>query len=535
MASPAFVRELIIQRSAHANGPATTVKRGKSLTYVNLGRKNLSSPRPQNLLVTWEWISEKNSESRGRKRSQPDPSEISSSGVDGEQDEPEDGLKLWGYMPGHVHYNLNRVDGEDSPKKGSPTESDKSDEVEGVLYAIPPRSITGIDKDTGIEGLAEFDIEIRRRIWTLLYIWDWQMSAWLGRPHLIDQKDVSFEFPNLRLDQSASEPNLLSPFAHMALQAQIARRIAPLMGDIQVISDLSTDQVSAVLNEMREYIRELPPVFRVEDPDRSLDERHPYYVFQRHQLHVVTHMTMLDFLKPYLARDPRKPKTPRDEELRKTGVGIALKLLGEARLLFDHEYPINAKFHMIVFAIFDTSTILCSAIIHDVDNVLPHREEVISAIESTLDMLQQLSYMTKLGASSYWFLLKLVQAAPVLSQYAPINKRQRRLQKFESTKSGSDVRTPLPQQTLPTTIAPVIEPEVKEAAPALDPLPVPEIATTDDLSFDLDQFLAQNPWGNSSNLDIGGMEVVWDWDDLNLDFSLMNNESTGNRPSEPDH
>jgi hypothetical protein len=31
----------------------------------------------------------------------------------------------------------------------------------------------GIDKDAGIEGLSEFDIEIRRRIWTLLYIWDW--------------------------------------------------------------------------------------------------------------------------------------------------------------------------------------------------------------------------------------------------------------------------------------------------------------------------------------------------------------------------
>jgi hypothetical protein len=32
---------------------------------------------------------------------------------------------------------------------------------------------TGIDKDAGIDELPEFDIEIRRRIWTLLYIWDW--------------------------------------------------------------------------------------------------------------------------------------------------------------------------------------------------------------------------------------------------------------------------------------------------------------------------------------------------------------------------
>lgn len=32
---------------------------------------------------------------------------------------------------------------------------------------------SGIDKDAGIDSLPEFDIEIRRRIWTLLYIWDW--------------------------------------------------------------------------------------------------------------------------------------------------------------------------------------------------------------------------------------------------------------------------------------------------------------------------------------------------------------------------
>jgi hypothetical protein len=30
----------------------------------------------------------------------------------------------------------------------------------------------GIDKDTGIEDLSEFDVEIRRRMWTVLYTWD---------------------------------------------------------------------------------------------------------------------------------------------------------------------------------------------------------------------------------------------------------------------------------------------------------------------------------------------------------------------------
>ena len=32
---------------------------------------------------------------------------------------------------------------------------------------------SGIDKEPQAEGLTEFDIEIRRRLWTLLFIWDW--------------------------------------------------------------------------------------------------------------------------------------------------------------------------------------------------------------------------------------------------------------------------------------------------------------------------------------------------------------------------
>jgi hypothetical protein len=250
------------------------------------------------------------------------------------------------------------------------------------------------------------------------------MSSWLGRPNLIDQKNLTFRFPNLRLDQSNSEPNLLSPFAHMALQADLGRRVAAL-SDGRSKNDLSAEQVFAIESECETFINNLPAIFRVADPDTALDERHPYFVFQRHQLHVVTFVTMLDYLKPYLTRDRQDKITNHDDEFRKMGVNIALRLLQVSRRLFDHEFPINAKFHMVVFSIFDTATILCSAIIHDRDNVLPQREEVMDVIDRSLEMLHQLSATTKLGASSYNFLSKLVQATPELSRHAPGSKRQR--------------------------------------------------------------------------------------------------------------
>jgi hypothetical protein len=337
------------------------------------------------------------------------------------------------------------------------------------------------------------------------------MSAWLGRPNLIDQKNLKFQFPNLRLDQSTTEPNLLSPFAHMALQAQLGRRVGAVLGEVQDVQNLSAKDVLAVESECEKFIADLPAIFRVKDPDTSHDEQHPYFVFQRHQLHCVIFVTMLDFLKPYLTRDRRDKRTERDDEFREMGIDIALRLLGVARKLFDHEFPINAKFHMVVFSIFDTATLLCSAIIHDCDCVLPHRQEVMDVIDSSLEMLHQLSLTTKLGATSYNFLQKLVQASPELSRKRPL-KRIRKPQTVPAPVSleSSSVLPP------PTTVP--VELSCEQTAATVES--IPPMTTSDDLSFDLDQFLLNNPFGDlgsSAALDMGGMEQIWDWENLHLD------------------
>lgn len=338
------------------------------------------------------------------------------------------------------------------------------------------------------------------------------MSAWLGRPNLIDQKNLAFKLPNLRLDQSTANPNLLSPFAHMALQAQLGRRIATVVGDGPSKTGLSAQQVLAVESECENFIDELPPIFRVESPDTSLDEQHPHFVFQRHQMHCVIFVTMLDFLKPYLTREHHEKHGDQDEQLRNMGVGIALRLIKVARNLFDYDFPINAKFHMVAFSVFDTATLMCSAIIHDRANVLPHREEVMDLIESSLDILYQLSLTTKLGASSYKFLFKLVQATPELSRYSPIVKRKRLASISVPAPASPDAKVSLSPGTALS--------EKVESLPTAAADTLPSMAAPDDLSFDLEQFLAQNPFGSlgdPSALDMGGMEQIWDWEDLHLD------------------
>jgi hypothetical protein len=340
------------------------------------------------------------------------------------------------------------------------------------------------------------------------------MSSWLGRPNIIDQKNLTFKFPSLRLDQSNTEPNQLSPFAHMNLQAQLGRRVTTKVGDTQPGTSLSATQVLAFESECEKFIDELPAIFRIKSPDTSLDEAYPYFVFQRHQLHCVIFLTMMDCLKPYLTRDPMDTMTDQDDEFRKMGVDIALRLLKVARNLFDYEFPINAKFHMVVFAIFDTATLLCSAVIHDRDQVLPHREEVMVAIDNSLHMLHQLSLTTKLGAASYNFLFKLVQATPELSRHSPLAKRQRQT-------SSSIPRTLSRQSTSASASVPPLAPAPTQSTSSpTPPAGSPPMTIPDDLAFDIEQFLAQNPFGtvgDPSALDMGGMEQIWDWEDLHLD------------------
>lgn len=299
----------------------------------------------------------------------------------------------------------------------------------------------------------------------------------------------------------------------MVLQAQLGRCVGTALAQVVDVKRMAARETLLVQSRCSGFVNELPAIFRVEDPDTSFDVQYPYFVFQRYQLHCVIFVTMLDFLKPYLTRLSSDKLTDQDDMFRFMGVETALKLLKVARRLFDHEFPINAKFHMVVFSIFDTATLLCSAIIHDREHLLPCRGEVKDAIESSLEMLHQLSLTTKIGTTSYAFLQNLVQATPALRQRASIKKRQRNeeIRTADVAPISTIIPVPAPMPVSGSAIS------VSETT-FIDQIPI--ITTTDDLTFDMDQFLANNPFGAYStptNLDMGGMEQIWDWEDLHLD------------------
>jgi hypothetical protein len=346
------------------------------------------------------------------------------------------------------------------------------------------------------------------------------MSAWLGRPHLIDQKDCDFILPNLRLD-SDTFSDALSPFAHITLQAMLARSITPHMGNNLSLGDLSVNQILGAEAECQTFIAQLPPVFRLDSPDLSLDQTYPFYTAQRFYLHVIIYMTRLYFFKSYLTRDRKDLKSPYTDQFRATGIDLALRLMAAARKQFEYEFPINAKWHIVLFSVFDTATLLCSAIIHDRGKSLPRRQEAVDAVEEALGMLQRLSKLTKIGCSSYNFLCSLTRVIPEISKHEPDPKRRRVV---TDERPAPEIPDPGIQEL--THSAPLIGPAESEVPTDLDPI-IPGTGI-DDLSFGLNQFVDQNAFDNASQFDMGGMEAMWDWDALNLDDFL--NQDPGPPP-----
>lgn len=337
------------------------------------------------------------------------------------------------------------------------------------------------------------------------------MSAWLGRPHLIDQKDCHFKFPNLRLD--CDPESHVSPFTHVNVQGILARRVTQHMGDVLDLGELSEMQILNVEDECAKFIRELPQVFDIACPDLSYDKDHPYYAFQRYQLHTVIYMTRVHLYKPYLTNS-RNGKSVYDKQFRSTGVDLCLDLLKLARKLFDHEFPNNARFHLGVFCTFDTATLLCSTILHDCDKGLDKRHEVLDGINSALNMLYQISAITKIGASSYHFLAGLVQAITESTKQPSSSKRQ----KIESHAQYLAVEKTLEDPCAPTLTTPPGEraPTIDDAEPdqPLSYQPAPS------LSWEVTPFLEFDPLDPSLQLDMGGLEHIWDWENLNLDAFL---------------
>jgi hypothetical protein len=243
------------------------------------------------------------------------------------------------------------------------------------------------------------------------------MSSLLDRPILISENHAAP--PNLRLENPTASPDFPSPFTHVKLQYDLICAYIKKFGSI---SDHSTPQtVFEICDLIETWMANLPAPYALENPDTQYDAEYRYVLMQRRHTHAVGYSSLLTPLKPYLTKAMTAASPEAERKLRAKGVEVALALMNAGNSLFNFVFPVRAKYHFVVFCIFDTAALLCAAILHDGPGKdgkrgtypLPQREKVIEAIASAVDMLEQLNNHTKTGAMSYRIITKLIGALPV--------------------------------------------------------------------------------------------------------------------------
>ncbi|KIW02621.1 uncharacterized protein PV09_06066 [Verruconis gallopava] len=267
----------------------------------------------------------------------------------------------------------------------------------------------GIHNEALWDGLTEFDCEIRRRLWTTLYIWDRFMGMMLSRPLLINDRYCSVKYPSVNLEYDPAYPDLPCPHKHMELQQRLCQAV---IGDFDGSKPtISVDDALTVIRAVNRWLDTLHPVYRLVDTDTRYDATHKYLKLQRLQTVCMGYSSIVSALKTFLTQT-NKPEPKLDSRMLQELQGIAiekcLQLMDIAQQLADLYIPDFNKYFLIVFTPFDTSALLCSAIIHDTKRILPRRNDILKGIAQGLSLLRRLAHITKTGSVAESVITSLV-------------------------------------------------------------------------------------------------------------------------------
>ncbi|CAM1510088.1 Fc.00g004230.m01.CDS01 [Cosmosporella sp. VM-42] len=263
----------------------------------------------------------------------------------------------------------------------------------------------GLHKESASDSMLEFDREMRRRVWCILDTWDWQFASGLCRPTIIDHTDIDVNLPNLTLEDLNP-----SPLLHMKLQSEVIGDLAARFSAPKNVVTLA--EIEEYKGMIEAWFRSFPPVYSVDNPDKSVDHLHPWVSSHRFYIHTMAYLMILNPIRIHLAK-PYTRASPKDElKVRADAVYYSLRNLDTTTQWVDETSHRDGRFHFIIFSLFDTATVLSTAIIKDTDQTVPRRDEILIAIHNAVKLLKRLNNISKTAKTSYEILSRLAQRVP---------------------------------------------------------------------------------------------------------------------------
>ncbi|KAJ3549852.1 hypothetical protein NM208_g280 [Fusarium decemcellulare] len=182
-------------------------------------------------------------------------------------------------------------------------------------FAIRMAQAQGMHVDGESWGLPPKVLETRRRLWCTLYSMDRSISLATGRPYTINSKHcMEMKIRNVWIDDespedaaAAAEKPVEDPTP--SIYYKFSQLLATILGDIHddcfglvvmTTSYQTYEKVMTLDQLLLDWAAGLPPYFRLENADTSLDSERPFLKWQRMYLHSSYHFARITLHRTYV-------------------------------------------------------------------------------------------------------------------------------------------------------------------------------------------------------------------------------------------
>lgn len=251
----------------------------------------------------------------------------------------------------------------------------------------PINLVSGLHKEAARRDIPELQRELNRRLWCVLNTWDWQMSALLSRPLIIDRAGTDVGLPSLTLETFSP-----SPLLHMKTQSGLITRLAAKFGQPK---NVAAADVTEYQDTVQDWMKRLPAPYSMTDPDTSKDDTYPWIKLHRHYLHTAGYCMVLEPTRKIIAEKISSSSHEDILQIRRNAVDYSLSLMECLSGFFEHVWPRDVKFYYLLFTIFDTAAFQASIILRDEDKSVERRDDMADSIDGALYMVKQLTAFTK--------------------------------------------------------------------------------------------------------------------------------------------
>ncbi|KAI4246683.1 MAG: hypothetical protein LQ352_006330 [Teloschistes flavicans] len=148
---------------------------------------------------------------------------------------------------------------------------------------------------------SEYDVELGKRTYWNLWLWDKFMCIVLGRWPLIPDQRCTVLLPHTTVGNAASDVNAPDTFCERRLQIELTRLASEMLSCTDGKQSMDPEIIDQHMRKLNtDLIDKLPPAFRINNPERKWDEGLPNLKRQREMFRISVFATICSLLKPII-------------------------------------------------------------------------------------------------------------------------------------------------------------------------------------------------------------------------------------------